>query len=166
VIRTSIPPPLLPKNPQPTGDDDFRNLIPPLVTNHPEYIHLPHSFHLLLLLNRTCVCQPNTSTSPKYCSYLQPGSEETQFTNPPPTQTENPPGKPRITMHVDAHSRVRSRIWSTACQDCKRAEGRGGDFSVHVYDRLMEEAGDGAEEECQGRGQRRIKKTEQPRSLA
>jgi hypothetical protein len=29
---------------------------------------------------------------------------------------------------------------------------------VPVYDLLMEEAGDGAEEECEGRGQRRIKK--------
>jgi hypothetical protein len=42
----------------------------------------------------------------------------------------------------------------------------GAAKSVHVYDLLVEEAGDGAAEECEGRGQRRIKKTEQPRSLA
>ena len=38
------PPTLLPNNPQPTGDDDARNLIPLLVTNHPEQIHPSHSF--------------------------------------------------------------------------------------------------------------------------
>ena len=93
---------LLPKNPQLTllnpraGDDNFRNSIPRLETNHPQKIHPPHSLNLLRPVGPVHINAAQTFLLPTACLRLL-----TQHTNPPRTQTKKKatkqhPGSPRV----------------------------------------------------------------------